>query len=827
MPEITKPHLFISGINSTESFKTTRLGGGNISLPERDRQVHGDALIQSLSTIWQNFEKELVYRTDLDLPTRHGEYLTFKSAADDTLSIESLDSSGAVLLKVSQDFETNQQTATIFIPEEQKGKLIKKVQNYLEKDKNEKPVNQKLIEKIEYVSRTSLEQLWSSDIQYLPKEEPLWSELWLATENLDKNQIVADLKAICNFYEIATNDSPIYFPQRTIVVVRANYEQLNNIIESFGFIAEIRKTEELNSFWLDGRLTENENWVNDALGLVEFTNTNNYISIMDTGVSSGHRLIAPALSDVNRLVVNPNWNILDGHGHGTMMAGVSLYGNLNAFLENNQPISIHHQLESLKFINLDDAHDYPDYPFVTSNIVNRAIINNPDAKRVYCMAVTTDFQVDFGKPSTYSSVMDSLAFGEDHDDKKLFLISVGNVKEKDDWTQYPENNLNLSVESPAQSWNSIGVGAYTQKTLPDQATLAQRFQLSPFSRTSVSWDSNWPIKPEVVFEGGNLILNENGTLESHDDLEVLTVSRHSLNRHFTTINATSAATAFAAHFTAKIRDAYPEAWPETLRALMIHSASWSQEMMDQFGFDFKKAKAGDINKLLRTVGYGIPDLQKAIECKTNYLTFVSEQIIKPYKKEGKKDIETNEIHYYEFPWPKEILENLESADVILKVTLSYFIEPNPGDKGYTSKYAYQSTALRFALIGPGEDLENFKIRTNRVSQDALKDSLGVEKLEAGAFSRNTANDRWALGADTVFKGSVHSNYWKGSAAEIASCNILAIYPLASGWWKQLKKQNKHDSELRYSLIVSIETSNLEVDIYTPIAIQVANEITVY
>lgn len=824
MSKITKPHLFVSGINSTESYKTTSRGGGNKTLPERNRQEHGDALIQGLSTIWQNFTEELDYRNDLNLPTRHGEYFTFKSATDDTLSIESLDSSGAVLLKVSKDFETNQQTATLFIPEEQKEKLIKKVQKYLENDKNNKPVNQKLIDKIEHVSRTSLEQLWSSDIQYVPREEPLWCELWLATENLDKDQIVDDLKAICHFYEIATNNSVIYFPQRTIVVVQVNYEQLNNIIASFGFIAEIRKTEELNSFWIDRGLTENENWMNDALELIKFTNTNNYISIIDTGINNGHQLITPALSDDNRLVINPNWGLHDGHGHGTMMAGVSLYGNLNAVLENNQPITIHHQLESLKLINFDSPHHDNDYPFVTSDIVNRAIINNPDAKRVYCMAVTTDFQVDFGKPSTYSSVMDSLAFGEDQNDKKLFLISVGNIRHEADWAQYPESNLNLSIESPAQSWNSIGVGAYTGKTLPDRATLAQPFQLSPLSRTSASWDSNWPIKPDVVFEGGNLIINEDGSLESHHDLELLTLSRHPLNRCFTTINATSAATAFAGHFMAKIREVYPNAWPETLRALMIHSASWTPEMIEQFEIDTDKVS--DKVKLLRTVGYGIPNLQKAIECKTNYLTFVSEQIIKPYKKEGNRDIETNQIHYYELPWPKEILENLGSANVILKVTLSYFIEPNPGDKGYTTKYAYQSTALKFSLIRPDEDLANFKIRTNKISQDSLKDSLGVEKLEDGAFSRNTGNERWSLGAENVFKGSVHSNYWTGSAAEIASCNILAIYPLASGWWKQLKKQNKHDSELRYSLIVSIETPELEVDIYTPIAIQVANEIIV-
>src|SRR5690606_13983980 len=114
----------------------------------------------------------------------------------------------------------------------------------------------------------------------------------------------------------------------------------------------------------------------------------------------------------------------------------------------------------------------------------------------------------------------------------------------------------------------------------------------------------------------------------------------------------------------------------------------------------------------------------------------------------------------------------------------------------------------------------------KVSQDELKAILGVDKLDDEAYDRNTGTSRWALGADTVFKGSVHSNYWTGSAADIASCNTLAIFPLASGWCKQLKNQNKHDSELRYSLIVSIETPDSEIDIYTPIAIQVDNKVMV-
>ena len=821
MSEDFKPHLFIKNIHTSQSFTTPQSGGGSIvNLPGRNRNEHANALLHSLSQIWDAYEQEASLRVEKGLPVKDGEYLTFKSAENNNLKIESLDSSGAILLNVNTDKDTNQQIATVYIPENKKEKLTKKVENYRNEDKNGKPQNQELVEKIDVISRTSVENLWSSPIESLPRLEAVWCEIWLATEGLNIETIIPNLKGVCALFDIEILESILKFPQRSILIIKANYAQLSELITSFGLIAEIRKTEELNSFWLNQNITENNDWIEEALNLVDFTKTNNFISILDSGINNGHRLIEPILDEVNRLTVEPGWGVNDSMGHGTSMAGIATYGNLNAILENKKPLEIHHQIESVKILHPNLPNEQNKYPLITLEAVNRAIINNPNAKRIFCMAVTTDFQVDFGKPSAYSSVLDSIIFGEDINDKKIFLVSAGNVRGEHNWKNYPVSNLNLSVESPAQSWNAISIGAYTEKILPDAATVANKFELSPFSTTSSSWDSNWPIKPEVVFEGGNLIRLENGDVEGHDDLEVLTTSRNSIRHHFTTMNATSAATAFAAYFLAKLRDSYPNAWVETLRALMIHSASWSEEMIAQFQIDTNKV--GDVLRLLKIVGYGIPNLQKAIECKSNYLTFISEQIIKPYKlDEG--EIKTNEIHYYEFPWPKEILESLGETNVTLRVTLSYFIEPNPGDRGYTTKYAYQSTALKFSLINSGEDFDNFKIRTNKINQDNLKENLGVDKLDSGEYDKNTGSSRWALGADTVFKGSIHSNYWNGSAVEIASCNKLAVFPLASGWWKQLKKQEKHDSQLRYSLIVSIETPENTTDIYTPIATQVAVE----
>lgn len=828
MSDDLKKHLFLKDVFAKQQFTTTQKGNSSKALPQRYRSYHGNLLLSAINEIWEQHASESLERREMELPVTDGEYVTFSSATE-SLKLESLDANGARLLNVKCNKETQEQTATVFIPDNKIGALVKKVEEYLSENVTRNgedtgnPKNKALIDTIDRIQRATVENLWSGAVEFLPRDSAIWCELWLDTEETDPEKMLKALRAVSDLFEIEVTDHSLTFPQRTIVIAKANYHQLAELIKSFPLIAEIRKAEELNSFWLNEITTAREDWIQHALKNTKFTKANNFVTILDGGINNAHLLLAPILADGDKHVANISWGTTDNSGHGTKMAGVVAYGNLNKLLENSYNNTVSHQIESVKILP-PGGNSFYQYPFVTLDAISTVQIANPQYKRIYCMAVTSEYQNDFGKPSTWSAVIDSIIFGIDEDDKKLFLVSVGNVREEEDWRNYPESNRNLTVESPAQSWNAIGVGAYTEKIFPDKETLAQYSQLSPYSRTSSSWENFWPIKPDVVFEGGNIEGSIIGDVSQHEDLELLTTSRNEVTNNFTTINATSAATALASNFLAKLRDAYPDAWPETCRALMIHSARWSQAMYDQFGFEANR-KSAEALKLLRIFGYGIPNIEKAISCQSNYLTFISEEVLQPYEKVG-GEIKTKDIHYYEFPWPKEILENLGDASTTLRITLSYFIEPNPGDKGYSTKYSYQSTALRFVLINPGEDFDNFQLRTNKINQDTLKEAMGMDKnesLDSATMERMTGNDRWALGADNVFKGSIHSNYWTGTAAEIASCNRLAIYPQASGWWKQLKRQGKHNSRLRYSLIVSIETPENSTDIYTPIATRVAVE----
>lgn len=330
----------------------------------------------------------------------------------------------------------------------------------------------------------------------------------------------------------------------------------------------------------------------------------------------------------------------------------------------------------------------------------------------------------------------------------------------------------------------------------------KRGGLSPFSSTSLVWeDKKWPIKPDVVFEGGNIAKSPDGKIfDNPDDFYLLSTSKNFSKHQFDLINATSSAAAQAAWFAGKLFYQYPDAWPETIRALIIHSANWSDEMIKQFEID--KSKKNEIRKLMRICGYGIPDIKKALHSSENYLTFISQQEIQPFKND-KSTYKMNEMHFYRLPWPKELLIELGEIKVTLRVTLSYFIEPGVGEIGWKDKYRYQSYGLRFDINNAQESEKSFKKRINDMIQD---DDENIPTVSSGV--------NWLIGTNTRY-GSIHSDMIEGTAAQISECNLLAIYPVI-GWWRERHNLKKYNSKARYSVIISLETPAVEIDLYTTV-----------
>lgn len=173
------------------------------------------------------------------------------------------------------------------------------------------------------------------------------------------------------------------------------------------------------------------------------------------------------------------------------------------------------------------------------------------------------------------------------------------------------------------------------------------------------------------------------------------------------------------------------------------------------------------------------------------------------------------MNLHELPWPIAQLEALGAAQVRMRVTLSYFVEPNPSSRGWTGRYIYPSHGLRFATRRPEESVASFRQRINtRARIDGEKPpSLDTES-------------GWLFGSNQQqAAGSLHTDIWSGSAAALASKGAIAVYPVA-GWWKNRAKDDQSEQGVDYSLIVSIESPEVEVDLWTPVYQQVRGSIEI-
>ena len=276
---------------------------------------------------------------------------------------------------------------------------------------------------------------------------------------------------------------------------------------------------------------------------------------------------------------------------------------------------------------------------------------------------------------------------------------------------------------------------------------------------------------------------------------------------FDLIGGTSPATAEASWMAAQLYKEYPGIWPETVRALLIHSASWTPQMQKMFNKDNKRTSGK--RELLRTCGYGIPSLEKAMWCKDNSVNMVIEGELQPF--EGTK---MKEMDLHKIPLPTDVLQSLGDLEVRLRITLSYFIEPGPGEIGWKDRYRYPSCNLRFALINNDENIEDFKKRINVKMR-------GEDRKDKG--DGTSGSSRWYLGTENRDVGSIHSDFIDSSAIELCDAKYIAVYPVI-GWWRERSYLGKSNSKIRYSLVVSIETPSVEVDLYTPIITEINNTI---
>lgn len=818
MPNDKYQHLFL-GPEFRGRMDYTRppravLGRG---IPKRDVTEHGPYLRERLNRAWKEAQHVLEQRQAIALPTRSGTYLEFRSDPGDLLMTKRLEDRrrGIRLLSVSErqipGAKESATFATIFVPTGKQGHFLRKVEQYAsETTESGKPRNRELVDSISDIRLAVLSSFWLDTVP-VPEGDREWCEAWLRVEPGAATDVEDAFRALCDQVDIQATPGLLRFPERSVIQIMASKEQLMELIAASDDIAEFRLAKETAEFWIGLTNEDQAAAVAELLGRLETDDTGVSVCILDTGINNGHQLIAPILDDHDLHSVDPAWGTEDHEGHGTLMAGVCAYGDLQDVLAAGQRIQVTHILESSKILP-NHGDNPPDlFGYMTAQGISRAELEAPHRRRIVCMAVASEDARDHGNPSSWSAEVDALASGANDDTRRLIVLAAGNSDGPHEWQSYPDAMLTSEVHDPGQSWNALTVGAFTQKTLiqdaslSDYAPIAPAGSISPYTSTSLTWDLKWPSKPDILMEGGNAAVDSAGNACGLDDLSLVSTYYEPQVRHFSDHSMTSAAAGLAARMGARLQSQYPEAWPETIRGLLVHSAEWTDEMRNTFLSN--DASKTSYAKLLRICGYGVPDFSRACWCVANSLTLIAECEIQPYTKVGSR-YATRDMHIHELPWPRNVLLELGETEVTMRVTLSYFIEPGPGHIGWQDRYRYSSHGFRFEVNTPGESRDELLVRMNQAAREEGQRPLTV--ADSG---------RWTIGPTARNRGSIHSDIWRGSAATIAGSNLIGVYPVI-GWWRERAYLGRWNRVTRYSLVMSLYAPELDVDIYTPVATQI-------
>lgn len=784
------------------------------SRPTRSRATHAADLRRQIDELIAEAEWRVGLRSAVLPESRDdGVQVVFEGSPGYELQLSSIESRTAniELLSVREvgDGPGRVVVAVAYVPMDGLAHLLNRLTAYATHTIRGKPKNQLLIESIEKVKMAVVESLWTDPADRLPPPgAATWWEVWLR-DGSGQEARDAFATAVAEAGIRVGTDS-LKLLERTVVLAHANREQLADALQLTSAIAELRNVAVVPSTILRQSLREQAGIAQQFRARVQQVGRDVAVTLLDGGVDRGHILLADVLAEADCHTVKPDWGTHDAINHGTLMAGLATYGDLSSLIASNDPVQLTHVLEASKILPPPPGSNDPQlYGHVTQQGVYLAEIEGEARRRAIVSTVTSDTTRTTGQPSSWSAAVDTLTYG-DGSTPRLFIQSAGNG-DPNLWARYPIGSETAPLEEPGQAWNALTVGAFTEKVRIDDAQfwdwrpVAPLGGISPVGSCSAAWTASWPFKPDIVMEGGNLGRPPQGGADSVSDLALLTTARPA-DGVLATADGTSAAAALAARLAARLSAEYPNLRPETLRALMVHAARWTTTMEQRYQPWRSQA---DAERALRICGFGVPREDRLMWSARDALTLIVQREIQPFA-EGQK---MKEMHRYDLPWPRDVLEGLGEEQVELRVTLSYFVEPNPSARGWRGKHRYASALLRFAVRSATDNDARFIQRMNAAARSEEDSPYGMSLAEPG----------WLLGPTRRTRGSIHCDVWRGKAVDLARRGSVAVFPVI-GWWRERESLERWMRKVRYALIVSIETT--AVDVYTPVATQIGVPITI-
>jgi hypothetical protein len=600
-------------------------------------------------------------------------------------------------------------------------------------------------------------------------------------------------------------DTPQYsvVPDSFSCLIQISGLGLKDLVFNFPYVFEVAEKDDIyEPFLPDDEISGGKN----VLFILESPDKKSpNVCIIDSGIQEDHPLLKNAIDSNNSTSwipseINLTADMVGNGGHGTRVAGAVLYPKIIPREGIYRAVC---WLQNARILNSDcRLSDRLYAPSLLKDIVE--YYYNQTGTRIFNHSIAGDSPCRTRYMSHWAFTIDRLSYEKDI----LLIVAAGNIPLDSYRTsprlsvrhhllagrEYPDylTENSCRIANPSQSFQALTVGSITSNSFRNLSwsSLGEKDESSPFSCSGLGiWDT---IKPEVVEYGGDILKDENQppnficNTNTSPELVRSTLSP----TPSPLVAADDFGTSFAAprvtHIAARLAAEFPNESCLLYRALIVQSARWP---------DWALAKTNEEKyNVIRQIGYGIPNLERAISNTPNRITLITQ---------GEKLIKAGEAHIYQVKLPDSLRSPGEEFEILLEITLSYKAQPR---RTRRNRRKYLSTWLDWECSKQGEDSKHFlgRVLANyNVPENAEKgDDLFTWTLGKEKNYRSIKNVSRSIG--TIQKD------W----AVVKSYNLREAFCIAvvghEGW------NNDPFAEVPYSLVVSFEAIQADIPIYTSI-----------
>lgn len=410
------------------------------------------------------------------------------------------------------------------------------------------------------------------------------------------------------------------------------------------------------------------------------------MAVLDAGLVTGQPLIEPAVGHAQGYVL-PHRNPDDADPwHGTSVAGLALYGDIEAAIAAGEFTPSLFLLSGRVF-----NHDGDDQTEFVENAVERAV---RDLHAGFGCRVFNLSYGDLNKVYTGGHVR-GLAYTLDRLTRELgvlFVVSTGNLSVDglpgDPLGSFPGYLLedNARLVDPATALNAVTVGGIARHEATrgaqqhphaiEDRPIARTGHPFPLTRSGPSIGG--AIKPDFVEHAGNLAVVRLTGRIAHRGLGVITTNGGFAGGHaFREEVGTSFAAPAVAHRATKLLRSVPEASHNLLRALLGAHADWPAPSVPLLN---PNNNAEGRESLTRLVGYGCINDSALEQSLDNVVSLVCEE-----------QIGNDRCQFYAVPIPDELWDGgRRTREVTVALAYSPIVR--------TTRLDYRMTKLKFNLV---------------------------------------------------------------------------------------------------------------------------------